>query len=130
MKKDKKIVIICLVIYVINRLLKSHITIPVIGYFCRCYLNDFICGIGFCAYFNYILQKGNGKALEKYYQIFIMIFCIGMLWEYFFPIIIPYSISDKYDVLAYVLGGSIYYLLNKLEKKKLNKMNNNKFEHL
>lgn len=113
MKKELKIIIVCMIIYTINRLLKNYIAIPVMGYLCRCYLSDFICGIVFCSYFNLVLIKNGYRTITKYYQLFIVIFFSGILWEYFFPIFISYSISDKYDLLAYILGGTVYYLIKK-----------------
>ena len=113
MKKELKIIIVCMIIYTINRLLKKYINIPILGYLCKCYVSDFICGIVFCSYVNLVLIKGGYKTITKYYQIFILIFFSGILWEYFFPIFISYSVSDKYDLLAYILGGTVYYFIKK-----------------
>lgn len=113
MKREKSIIAIFGIVYILNRLLKKYINIPIIGYLCKCYVSDFICGIVFCAYVNLVLIKGGYKTITKYYQIFTVIFFSGILWEYFFPLFISYSVSDKYDLLAYILGGTVYYLIKK-----------------
>ena len=106
-----------MLIYCINRVLKRYINIPVIGYLCKCHLNDFIGGIVFCAYFNLILIAFERQTINKYYQIFIIILCTGIIWEYVFPIFLNYSISDIYDVLAYILGATVYYFIKKKGKE-------------
>lgn len=113
MKKDLKIVIVCIIIYTVNRITKNCINIPIISYFLRCYFNDILAGVLFSAYTNFILIKANKSPIVKYYQLFFYILLVGILWEYFFPIFITYSVADNYDILCYLLGATLYYFFNK-----------------
>lgn len=119
MKKELKIIIICMIIYTANRLLKNYIDVPILGYICKCHLNDLLGGIVFCAYVNVILIKSNKKTLTKYWELFIMIFSVGIIWEYVFPLILSYSVSDPFDVIFYILGATVYYFINLVNKEKM-----------
>lgn len=127
MKKDQKIVIICIIIYAINRVTKNYFDIPIVSYICRCYLSDFLGGILFPAYTNYILKKANKKTIEKYYQLFFYMLIVGILWEYFFPIFITYSVTDNYDILCYLLGATFYYFIKRRIKNERNEQQQNQF---
>ena len=94
-------------------MIKNYINIPIIGYLSKCHVNDFLGGIIFCAYVNLVLLWGNKQEIKKYYQIFIMIFGVSLIWEYIFPIFLEYSISDIFDVLSYILGATAYYFIKK-----------------
>ena len=37
---------------------------------------------------------------------------IAICWEFLFHIILPYSTSDFLDVIAYLFGTIVYFLLN------------------
>lgn len=117
LKKESKILIAAMLIYFINRLIKNYIEIPIIGYLIKCHVNDFLGGIVFCAYVNVILIWGKRREIKKYYQTFIMILTVGLIWEYVFPIFLKYSVSDVFDVLSYVLGGTVYYFIKKRGRK-------------
>ncbi len=69
MKKELKIIVVCMIIYTLNRLFKNYINIVVIGYICKCHLNDFLGGIVFCSYVNIILIKSNKRLLQNYYEL-------------------------------------------------------------
>ncbi|MBQ7766597.1 MAG: hypothetical protein IJ397_07140 [Lachnospiraceae bacterium] len=111
MKIDKQIIITFMTVYFINRFTKQYNNIPVIGYLCKCHVNDFIGGVVFCAYTNCILHWAKAKRITKIFHILFYIFACGMLWEFFFPIVLSYSVSDWLDVLSYLLGGLTYYLI-------------------
>ena len=102
-----------MIIYIINRCIKSYINVFILGYICKCHLNDFIGGIVFCSYINTILILNNKKTIDKYYQLFIIMIIVSIIWEYVAPLILSYSVSDKWDILAYMLGTTTYYLLKR-----------------
>lgn len=120
-KYEIKILMITMTLYLLNRVCKSYINIPFIGYICRCHLNDFFGGIVFMAYINLLLFNYKKiRIANLLHTILIMIIC-GILWEYFFPLFLPYSISDFYDVIAYVVGGIVYQLIIITITKRRNK---------
>lgn len=98
-------------VYLINRFFKSYIDIPVLGYICNCHLNDFIGGIVFCIYLNMILIFSRKRPVASFPLLIFIMLPVALLWEYFFPLILPYSTSDFLDVIAYLLGTATYYIL-------------------
>lgn len=101
-------------LYFINRfLIKPFILIPVLSYLSKCHINDFFGGIVFCAYYNIIMLLGEKKPVVKFSEILAVIFIVGLIWEYIFPLFLPYSTSDIFDVIAYLLGGIVYYFLKR-----------------
>ena len=48
-------------------------------------------------------------------------FLVSICWEFVFPLFLNYSTSDWFDVLAYMLGTILYYIL----LKKSNNVYNN-----
>ena len=104
-------------IYIINRIFKKYISLPIIGYICKNHLNDFIGGFLFCIYVNMILILNNKKPICKFYILILFMLCVSLTWEYLFPLFLPYSTSDFFDVISYMLGTILYYLMfNKLNK--------------
>jgi len=101
-------------LYFINRFfIKPYISIPVLSYLSKCHINDFFGGIVFCAYYNIIMLYAEKNPAEKFLEIFVVIFIVGLTWEFIFPLFLPYSTSDIYDLLAYVLGGTAYYFIKR-----------------
>jgi hypothetical protein len=101
--------------YAINRfLLKNVISVPVIGYFLRCYFNDVLCGICIISYINIVLLTSIYDIFIHNYSSAIAIsFCTGLLWEYIFPLIYNKGTSDFLDVISYCAGGAIYIAIAK-----------------
>lgn len=112
LKRNIILSIIFLSIYCINRSLKNTINIPYIDWILKCHLNDFIGGFIFCVYLNMILVLNNRKPISNFFTLIIIIFGVSVLWEYFFPIILPYSTSDFFDIIAYLLGACTFALFN------------------
>ena len=98
-------------VYLINRFIKTYIDLPVLGYLCNCHLNDFIGGVVFCIYLNMLLLLSKRKPITSFPLIALIMIAVSLLWEYFFPLFLPYSTSDILDVLAYMLGTVIYYAI-------------------
>ncbi len=111
MKKEIRIIAVAFAIYIFNRLCKGYINIPLIGYLCKCHLNDYIGGIIFPAYVNILLIQTNRKPVKSYSAIGTMMLCCGIVWEYIFPYLFAYSTSDILDVVSYILGGITYCFL-------------------
>ena len=43
---------------------------------------------------------------------------VSLAWEFIFPLFIPYSTSDIFDVFAYLLGTISYYAISKCYLEK------------
>lgn len=113
MSKKFNITIICitLILYSINQCIKTNIPIEPIRWFMICYFNDLIGGITFSAYCNFILSLYN-KNKMRLYQIILLMFCCGVFWEYVTPLFRVETVSDPFDILTYIVGGILYWLLS------------------
>ena len=111
------IVTITLVLYAVNQLIKTKISIKFLRWFMSCYFNDFIGSITFIAYCNVILSFCN-KEMTKLSQILLIIFSAGLFWEYVTPLFRKNTVSDIGDIVAYMIGGIVYWLINKILIKR------------
>lgn len=111
-KNNLILISITLVLYLINQCLKTEIPIEPIRLFMSCYFNDMIGGITFCAYCSLMLSLCN-KSINKLFQILLLMFFCGIFWEYVTPLFRLNTVSDPFDILAYILGGIIYWSLLK-----------------
>lgn len=103
-----------MILYTFNRfIIKPYITLPILSYLSKCHINDFFGGIVFCAYYNIIMLLGSKTPVAKFSEIFALIFTVGLIWEFIFPLFLSYSTSDVLDVIAYVLGGTAYYFIKR-----------------
>ena len=39
-------------------------------------------------------------------------FCCGVFWEYVTPLFRVETVSDPFDILTYIVGGILYWLLS------------------
>lgn len=111
LKKNIIASIIFFGLYLINRIIKSYINIPIIGYVCKCHLNDFFGGFLFCSYVNIVLLLGNRKPITNFFFLMLFMFGVSLSWEFIFPLFLSYSTSDFLDVVAYMLGFLTYYIV-------------------
>lgn len=75
-----------------------------------CYFNDVVGGVTFMAYCGLVFEQYH-RSMTKVWQIILLMMCCGFFWEYVIPIFRPNTISDLWDILAYVCGGIIYWLI-------------------
>lgn len=111
LKKNIIVSIIFFLIYTLNRIFKSNISFPIISYICQNHLNDFIGGLLFCLYVNILLLLNHKKPLIKLIHLYLLMVPVAISWEYIFPLFLSYSTSDIIDVIMYLLGTLLYYLL-------------------
>lgn len=107
-KKDIIILVICCIIYTINRLWNKGIDV----YFLHCYLNDLIVGIAFPAYVNILLHFRNQR-MEKLFIILGLMFIVGCFWEFVAPCFVPYAVTDYWDLAAYCFGALMYWAIDR-----------------
>lgn len=81
-----------------------------------CYFNDTIGGMTFVAYCNIVFSFYNRK-MVKLWQIEALLFFAGLFWEYVTPIFRENTVSDIWDVVAYMMGGFLYWILTRKEEK-------------
>lgn len=104
------VIIITIILYCLNRFyFKAH-TDGWINYILKCHFNDFLCGALFTAYSNVFLNTRK-MMLNKLPHILAFCFCAGLVWEFIAPYLRRYSTPDWIDVLCYMLGGFVYWLL-------------------
>lgn len=121
-KINLAVIAVVMPIYILNRIYKTHIQNEVLSYICVAHLNDFIGGMVFCVYLNLVLILARKQPLTRFSVIMVVMLAVALLWEYFFPLFLPYSTSDIFDVCAYMLGAIVYCLVvEKLVKAKASK---------
>ncbi len=111
-KNNLYICITSLIICILNTLLCKHISTSPVKVFLTSYLKDFIGAIAFIACCNIILSFFKKEFYKLSYIIIFMLFC-GLFWEFITPIYRENSVSDIYDIYAYILGGIMYWLTKK-----------------
>ena len=102
---------IAFLIYMLNRFLLKSLNLPIISYILKNHFNDFLGGFIFCCYINALLYFSHKKMINNFWILIIFMFLVSISWEFIFPLFLDYSISDWFDVVAYLLGTILYYLL-------------------
>ena len=111
-KKDLLFFIVPLFLFQVNELIKSDVQVPVLGYLLRCHFNDYLGGISFAAYLNFVLSLSNWTSfqLTKSKHFLIAGLLCGICWEIITPIFIQSSTGDIWDFVAYILGMLTYWV--------------------
>ena len=118
-KEPMDIIVICVIaiLYLLNNKLLKHNTTGALRMFLVCYFNDFMAPIFLLAYSNILLGTKNMR-LGKIKHILPFCLCMGCIWEFFAPIIKNGSVTDPYDIIAYLLGGGMYWVIEKIRTRK------------
>ena len=111
-RKNIFIIVITIVLYISNQFIKNKLQTDILQWFMTCYFNDIIGSITFVAYCNVMLGFCRRKIIMLWHIELLMLFC-GVFWEYITPIFRKNTTSDVFDILAYMLGGFIYWLIAK-----------------
>jgi putative effector of murein hydrolase len=111
-KKNILLIAITLILYLINQYIKTKISYETIRWYLNCYFNDTIGGITFIAYCNIMFELYR-KPITKLWKIELLLLGCGIFWEYITPLYRHNTVSDKWDVVAYMVGGVIYWILIK-----------------
>lgn len=83
-----------------------------INLFMKCYFNDILCGILFPTYCNLLLIR-KYLSINKLWMIELILLGCGLFWEVVAPLYVNYSVGDPIDIVAYLLGGIIYWIIYK-----------------
>lgn len=110
---------ISVILYLLNKFIILNINNYTLHYFFSGYFDDLLAPLLLFSYINLLLSFYNKKLYSlKYLIIFILI--VSVIWEYLVPLIKPTSVTDPKDVLFYILGTFIYWLIHKgLNHKKI-----------
>ena len=111
-KKNFIIIGITIIMYIINQFLKDKIPVEEIKWFLSCYFNDTIGSITFVAYCNLIFGFYDKKMI-KLWHIELVTFFAGLCWVYIVPIFRKNTVSDVWDIVAYMSGGFLYWIIVK-----------------
>ena len=112
--KQLSIFLIAIILYLLNRnnLIGDNC-------FLREQFNDLLCPLVVLSIINYYsLIVIKRKLFIKFLSIIALITFGIVWWEGLYPIINSNSISDYKDVIAYLVGAIIYWILNKVLDKQ------------
>ena len=114
-KKNLLVILITVLLYLLNQQFKGQISNESIKWFMSCYFNDIIGGMTFIAYSN-IIFSFRKIIIAKLWHIELLMFSCGIFWELITPIYRTDTVSDVWDILAYMIGGLLYSFLIRNEK--------------
>lgn len=119
------IIVVCVLSCLINKRCLD-LSEGIVNLFFSCYYNDIIGAVSFSAYCdiissNSIVQKYK---IDRLWKLEIILFICGLFWEYLTPIIRTNTVSDIFDILAYLSGGIVFWLIKCLYAKKFRKEEN------
>ena len=109
-RKNLFLIAVTLGLYIINQHLKNVIPYKPIKWIMQCYFNDFIGGITFISYCNIIFECYR-EPVKQLWKIEILLLCCGIFWEYITPLYRSNTVSDIFDIVAYMGGGFLYWLI-------------------
>ena len=116
------IFLICVLLYLLNTLILSNINNYELNIFFTGYFNDLLAPLLLFSYINLILSLNNKNVYSLQYLIIIIILC-SFVWEYIILFFKPTSVSDPIDVIFYLTGTIIYWMIHKnWTQKTTNKM--------
>ena len=123
MMRIKTNICIATISYIIcffNNIFYKYIPIEEIRIFSVSYLKDIVGAIAFMACCNIILEYFK---MGIYKIVYICAFCLfcGLFWEFVTPMY-RNTTTDINDILAYILGGILYWIISRVKIRE-NKVN-------
>ena len=118
MRENKRDILCCgfsMLTYCINSCFLKKRCTGVWGFFLKCYLNDLVAPIFVLALSGIILRR-IGYELKKFWIIMAIGISAALAWEFVIPLMKSSSVTDLCDLLCYVAGTVVYYLIRKSEK--------------
>ncbi len=102
--------IITPLLYLANNLCFKKITTGNFHTFMNGYFNDLICPFFLLSYAN-ILLLCVGNELRKLHWILLFMFVAGCIWEFAAPLFKPTAVTDIWDLVCYICGGFLYWIV-------------------
>ena len=122
MKKDLMIFLLAVLSYGLNRLNIDSYNNVLLSCFMTSYFNDIVGSIAFVAYCNILLFTQERRIQRLFSIILIMCLC-GIIWEYVTPIFREDAVTDILDIVAYIIGGCVYWGIDFIGKTNTNEKN-------
>lgn len=105
---DLIVVVAAIAAYTVNRRFVKPLNIT----FMRCYFNDMMAGVLFPAYVNILLALIR-RRMRGFLPPLLCTFAAACFWEYITPLYRPRSVSDPWDIAAYLAGTLIYCFIDR-----------------
>ncbi|MCR8842711.1 hypothetical protein NQ117_03375 [Paenibacillus sp. SC116] len=112
---------IAILLYILNnKVMKPSLD----SYFLNSHFNDVIGGLLIVAFANLVSAVGGQARLSLYsvWRIISFTFVVGLFWEYVTPLY-HRGVSDPWDVIAYMGGGLLYWVLARISFNSITKRN-------
>lgn len=103
------------ILYAINKFAIKPNVVGVAFKFFNGHFNDLLAPVMLLAWSNILLAPIN-KRVTGIILICGFAFIVGLIWEFVTPIYKPSVTSDWWDVLCYVIGGMVYWGINKIKE--------------
>lgn len=116
-KKNSLIIIICSMLYLLNKIVFLNTINTFLTFFLKCYFNDILAGLVIISLFNILIIITFSIKINKYYYILLLLLIIGLFWEYSPKLIRKNAVSDIIDIFAYEFGGLLYWFINQINLK-------------
>ncbi|ADU31051.1 hypothetical protein [Evansella cellulosilytica] len=65
-----------------------------------------------------LIGKQNHLYINSFLKVSSFTFVVGIFWEYVTPMYLSNSVTDPWDIVAYMFGGCIYWLTTTILTKK------------
>lgn len=89
------------------------------------YLNDFLAGVLFPAYVNFVVSFSRHKKrwrIDTLPRLVLLLLACAVVWEVLAPLVFPFYTSDHIDVVCYLSGGFLYWLIQKMIEAKTRRL--------
>lgn len=110
-------------LHLMNKYVFLNINNSTIHYFFSCFFDDLLAPLLLFSYINLLLSI-YGKKIYTLKFLIVFILIVSVVWEYLIVYIKPTSVSDPLDVLFYVTGTIIYWIIHKKWIQKPQKIEN------
>ena len=114
-KANPLCMMITIVLYLMNQMVFKKCFTGTVGYFCNCFFNDLICQLFFLPYVQTFLIWAK-REIKSYIGFLAFGMTAGLIWEFFAPLINAKAVTDIYDLICYLIGVHIYYVITIIEK--------------
>ena len=99
-----------LLLYALNKFTPAFSFLPFD--FARNHLNDVLAGVFLPAYANLVASCSRARKLlvvDTLPRILMLLLACSIVWEVLAPLVLPFSVGDALDVVAYLSGGVVYW---------------------